>query len=134
MYYDSYLAHYGIKGMKWGVRREQKRQKKLAKKYTKKIKKNWINIHNRAAEINNKKGDELFNKYANVNFKKDRKAYKQYVKEYVDTWNNDLVSEVKRQLGDAPENVTTNDILSFLPTAISKEGAQELYNRFYEEN
>ena len=28
MYYDPYLAHYGVKGMKWGVRRAERKQVK----------------------------------------------------------------------------------------------------------
>lgn len=142
--YRSYLTHYGIKGMKWGVRRYQnedgsltkaglKRQKKQAKKYTNKIKKNWINIHNKAADVNNPKAQELWEKYEGIDFKKDRKAYKRYIKDYVDSWNNDLVSEVKRQLGDAPDIVTTDDILSLLPTALSSKDAKMMYESFYED-
>ena len=33
---DNELMHYGVKGMKWGVRRAQKRQAKL-EKYRKKL-------------------------------------------------------------------------------------------------
>ena len=142
--YDPYLAHYGIKGMKWGVRRYQnsdgsltkagkRRQQKQAKKYAKKVIRNWVDIHNAAADVNDSKVDKLNKKYEGVNFKKDRKAYKQYVKEYVDTWNNDLVSEVKNRFGDAPDIVTTDDILSLLPTAISQENAQYMYESFYED-
>ena len=144
MYYDPYLAHYGVKGMRWGVRRYQnpdgsltkagkKRQQKQAKKYAKKVTRNWIDIHNKAADANDPKVEALNKKYKDVNFKTDRQAYKRYVREYVDTWNNDLVSEVKNRFGDAPDIVTTDDILSLLPTAISQENAQHLYESFYED-
>lgn len=202
--YDPYLAHYGIKGMKWGVRRYQNkdgsltaagkkkyksqgerlraknperyetiknyrkmkiqkapsskdaphgaatkgwwknapvdvvgramdREVKASRKYGNKIRKKWVDIHNAAADLNAPKVDELNKKYEGVDFKKDRKAYKQYVKEYVDDWNNDLVSEVKNRFGDAPDIVTTDDILSLIPTAISQENAQYMYESFYED-
>ena len=204
MYYDPYLAHYGVKGMKWGVHRYQNkdgsltaagkkkyksqgerlraknperyeavqnyrkikiqkapsskdaphgaatknwwknapvdvvarrmdREVKDSRKYGNKIRKEWVGIHNAAADVNNPKLNKLNKKYEGVDFKKDRKAYKQYVKEYVDSWNNDLVSEVKNRFGDAPDIVTTDDILSLLPTAISQEDAQHIYESFYED-
>lgn len=33
MYYESELYHYGVKGMKWGVRKQRKQAKKDAKEY-----------------------------------------------------------------------------------------------------
>lgn len=115
------------------VGREMDREVKASRKYGNKIRKEWIDIHNKAADTNDPKVEALNKKYKDVDFKTDRQAYKRYVREYVDTWNNDLVSEVKTRFGDAPDIVTTDDILSLLPTAISQENAQRMYESFYED-
>lgn len=36
-YYDDYLEHHGVKGMKWGVRRQRKKERKALKKASKKM-------------------------------------------------------------------------------------------------
>lgn len=33
MYYESELYHHGVKGMKWGVRKQRRQAKKDAKEY-----------------------------------------------------------------------------------------------------
>ena len=64
-------------------------------------------------------------------FRKNRKAYKKYVDEYVSSWNNDLVRAVMETLGDPPSLVTTDDIIRFLPTGIGQADAKEMYESFY---
>lgn len=142
------LAHHGIKGMKWGVRRyqnkdgsltaagkkrQEKTRKKEARKYAAKLRKGFVSIHNAAADKNNARLAALNKEYEGVDFKKDRKAYRKYIERYVKEWQDDLMSEVIAQVGTPPEGVTTDNIMAFLPSGLTTQNAEELYKSFYEE-
>ena len=55
---DNELTHYGVPGMKWGVRRSQKRLSRIDKKAQKK---NWSDDARDAAQIKTKKVKQMSN-------------------------------------------------------------------------
>lgn len=57
VYYDEYLAHHGVKGMKWGVRKEQSSSGTYSKRQ---IKKSVRNVDK--AEKAAKKADKVYRK------------------------------------------------------------------------
>lgn len=101
---NDFLQHYGIKGMKWGVRKdkghegESARTSKIArldKKFEKRSGslKTVIAIHNRAAELTNKNDvDRINNKpqYKNADFSKDTPLRRKYYEEHQKAFLNNL--------------------------------------------
>lgn len=101
---DEFLAHHGVKGMKWGVRKDAghegeraktKKIEKLDRKFTKEANSfsNSIRLHNRAAELSNKNDVVRINndpKYKNMDFSRDTPLRQKYYKEHQDAFVTNL--------------------------------------------
>lgn len=111
---SEYLAHHGVKGQKWGVRRDRGHEGQRAKtrkiaRLDKKFARNagtlatYIKIHNMAAEKANKLDIERINnkpKYKNADFNKPSKLRDEYYKEHMNAFN--------KRLDEAAESFGTN--------------------------
>lgn len=106
---DTVLVHYGIKGMKWGVRRYQNKdgsltpagKRRVSKEYTKRMKransyakrthnKRWLKSYNKAANYINTGGMEEFNRTQAKKYGKDFAKRDDYAKEYSRFFNEKL--------------------------------------------
>jgi hypothetical protein len=106
------LTHYGVKGMKWGVRRSETGSSSPSRKTVKadrKFEKNasstktWIEVHNRAAnQVNNRDIDRINSKpeYRDADFTQPSKLRDKYYKEHADALN--------KALEDAAKSLGTN--------------------------
>lgn len=128
--YDE-IKHHGIKGQKWGVRRyqnedgsltnagkkrydeppqtkkEKKELKKAQKEWDKNFKKNQHTAYNKAVEKTDKLIADLNKKYDKYDFSDlsdpaIKKAYDQYVNEYMEKWNKLLQASYDEMFGKRP--------------------------------
>lgn len=98
------LYHYGVKGQKWGVRRAQKKAAKAKKKWDKKVKNDWYQAYNKAANKDNSTLKEFNAKYKNVNFNDKSKAKynRKYIEDYCKRWNDTYIKELDSMFGKSP--------------------------------
>lgn len=124
---EDVLAHFGVKGMKWGVRKDSggsgsgsvtnskkiakaeakaaKQLSKSQKKYDKSVNKNAINAYNKAADYANSVLIPNINKkYAAIDVSDPNSAAgKKYVQEYLDSFDKAYVDAMKSIVGERPK-------------------------------
>lgn len=108
-YYHDYLMHYGVKGMKWGVRRAEKKARRQEAKQREIQKKRQYEIDK--ADIARISGSQIERDMAMGNRDKYRnkvpkemgaadRAYKKYQKAYLDNDMDDANSDVEAAFND----------------------------------
>lgn len=82
-----------------------RQQKKEQREWDDKVSKEWINAYNRAADTINSRMSAFNDKWEKkgIDFTKtDSKEYKEYVKDYVNMWNNIYSKELDVSFGKSP--------------------------------
>lgn len=139
------ISHYGVKGMKWGVRKAEyksmsRKDRKQARKDYREAKRYRRHVFDRVTSIHNSAADRFdpeldkMNKRYGEHLTDTRETYNNYLNEYKNTWNKMLVSEAISQVGSMPKRVTSDDILALMPTSWSNntvDSYMNWYDRMY---
>lgn len=101
---DDYLEHFGVKGMKWGVRRRQKRADRKAKRQLKKDIKQFNKRKSNWVDVFDSKINDLNDKYSDVDFTdpKNKKQYDKYNKEAGKLWSDSYKEMAIKNIGKDP--------------------------------
>lgn len=116
----TYLYHHGVKGMKWGIRkdkyksmtrsqkRQQKKKYKASQKFRSNVNRGWTSAYNDAAKkMNEKHIPEINSRYKNVDLTKDDKANNKYVKEFDTAWRKEYTKSLLDKFGKEPLSNST---------------------------
>lgn len=117
--YSSELYHYGVKGMKWGVRRYQnedgtlteagrkrigKQYKKQSDKVVKRLKKNYNNMYvksyNKAADYMNSGGINKFNEAQRKKYGESYAKRDGYAQDYLKAFDKVLTRNMNKSLNE----------------------------------
>ena len=90
------------------MKAEAKQLKKDQKAWDKNFNKNWTKAYNKAADESTKIADQVNKKYEKFDFSdlsdpKVKKAYDQYIEEYMSQWEDLLQRNYDEMFGKRPE-------------------------------
>lgn len=89
---NDHIVHYGVPGMKWGVRKDRRWDKKAFSKKT------YVKVYNNTAKRVNGELPKLNAKYKGKNLK-DKKIWDSYISEHKRIFEKIANQELSRQLG-----------------------------------
>ena len=104
---EDFLEHWGVKGMRWGVRNAPKPGGRKDKKWEREINssKTYIKVHNAAARKANEIDVPRINndpKYKNKDFTSDSPLRREYYQAHEDSFNKRMIEAAEEIIGSNP--------------------------------